>query len=241
MSTLSASEKDIFLEHLTAIRISQDNWLKRLSKDKDIQKEICRFLYLKNEITNKIKISDSDCRTYYNQNYRRFQHPEYAFVSIIRLTYNKRKKGDKEAVLQKMKSIHAQLIKQPKSFADFARKYSDCSSKNDGGKLGMILRHMFSKNIDNVLFSMRNNTISQPLETNNAFFIIKCESRHGARTLSFNEVKGEIAEFLQQEKAQSKIDEFFKNLRKKNKVHIFIKMPPFKQIKMEIPEDAKFN
>ena len=241
LSKLSPSEKQIFEARLTAIKQTQDNWIKRLAQDKDIQREICHFNFFQKEIASKITIPESEIRAYYNQNNRRFQHPEYANISAIRVSYNPRKKGDKEIAKQKINNIYNQLVKNPKLFEQLAQKESDCSSKKNGGKLGIIYRYMLHAPIDKVLFTMANNTISKPIEVRNAFYIIKCLSRHGARTLSYNEVKTQIIELLQQQKMHSKVTEFFNTLRKKHKIQIFIKMPPYKDIKMEIPQDAKFK
>ena len=241
LSKLSPSEKQIFEARLAAIKQTQDNWIKRLAQDKDIQREICHFNFFQKEIASKITIPESEIRAYYNQNNRRFQHPEYANISAIRVSYNPRKKGDKEIAKQKINNIYNQLVKNPKLFEQLAKKESDCSSKKNGGKLGIIYRYMLHAPIDKVLFTMANNTISKPIEVRNAFYIIKCLSRHGVRTLSYNEVKTQIIELLQQQKMHSKVTEFFNTLRKKHKIQIFIKMPPYKDIKMEIPQDAKFK
>ena len=241
LSKLSPAEKQVFEARLTAMRQTQDNWLKRLAKDKDIQREICHFNFFQKEIASKITIPESEIRNYYNQNSRRFQHPEYAHISAIRVSFHPRKKGNKDIAKKKIDAIHNQLVKNPKLFEKLARLESDCPSKANGGKLGIVHRHMLHKKIDKVLFTMANNTISQPIEVNNAFYIIKCESRYGVRTLSYNEVKNEITELLQQEKMHLKVNEFFQTLRKKYKIQTFIKMPPHRDIKMEIPKDAKLQ
>ena len=241
LSKLSPAEKQVFEARLTAMRQTQDNWIKRLAKDKDIQREICHFNFFQKEIASKITIPESEIRNYYNQNSRRFQHPEYAHISTIRVSFHPRKKGNKDIAKKKINAIHNQLVKSPKLFEKLARLESDCPSKANGGKLGIVHRHMLHKKIDKVLFTMANNTISHPLEVNNAFYIIKCESRHGTRTLSYNEVKNEITELLQQEKMHLKVNEFFQTLRKKHKIQTFIKMPPHRDIKMEIPKDAKLQ
>jgi parvulin-like peptidyl-prolyl isomerase len=241
LSKLSPVEKQLFEARLAKLKQTQDNWIKRLVQDKDIQREICHFNFFQKEIAQKITIPEGEVRNYYNQNSRRFQHPEYANIAIIRKSFHPRKKGDKALAKQKIEAIHNQLVKNPKLFNQLAQKESDCSSKANGGQLGIVYRHMLYNKIDKVVFAMKNNTISQVLEVNNAFYIIKCIARYNARTLSYNEVKTQIVELLQQQEMHLKINEFFHNLRKKHKIQIFIKMPRHQDIKMEIPKDAKFQ
>ena len=50
LSKLSPSEKQIFEARLTAIKQTQDNWIKRLAQDKDIQREICHFNFFQKKL-----------------------------------------------------------------------------------------------------------------------------------------------------------------------------------------------
>ncbi len=68
------------------------------------------------------------------------------------------------------------------SFEDAAKKYSsDPGSRDIGGNLGYVSRGVFVKEFDRAVFTLKENTISDPIKTQYGFHIIEVLDRKGEK------------------------------------------------------------
>ena len=79
--------------------------------------------------------------------------------------------------LAKINKIKAQLDAAPeaekaKKFADLAREFSDCPSKNNGGDLGDFTHGMMVKEFDEAAFALDEGKISAPVKTQFGYHLI---------------------------------------------------------------------
>ena len=86
----------------------------------------------------------------------------------------------KESVLL-LKEIKKRII-SGENFEDLAKKYSmDPGSKNKGGNLGWVKRGSLLKNFEESTFTIKTNTISEPIETEVGFHVLEVFERKGDR------------------------------------------------------------
>ena len=64
-------------------------------------------------------------------------------------------------------------IKAGKNFGELAKQYSLCPSKDDNGNIGLMQRGRLEKNLDNIIFKLKINEISEPVESKNGWHILK--------------------------------------------------------------------
>jgi len=69
--------------------------------------------------------------------------------------------------------LHKKLGKKKSLFKDLAQKHSDCSSSNYGGSLGEFGKGVMVKPFEESAFSLKVGEISNPIETDFGFHIIK--------------------------------------------------------------------
>ncbi len=69
--------------------------------------------------------------------------------------------------------LHKDLVEEKAIFKDLASKHSDCSSSKYGGSLGEFGKGMMVKAFEDKAFSLDVNEISDPVETEFGFHIIK--------------------------------------------------------------------
>lgn len=95
-------------------------------------------------------------------------------------------------------------IRAGESFEELAKTSSDDSgSKNQGGDLGWFGPNAMVKPFEEAVKSMKVGEVSEPIQSEFGFHLIKLEDRKPEVTRSFAEVKEELAQELQKELAES--------------------------------------
>ena len=163
-----------------------------------------KFLVIDQELARKkVTATPGEVQTYYNDNLQQYQSPEQIRASHILL----KTEGKDEA------SVHPQaeaILKQVKAGADFAalaKKHSeDEGSKDAGGDLDYFGRGRMVPEFENAAFAMQPGQISDLVKTQYGFHIIKVVDKKPATTRSLDEVRAQITEQLQFQKAQQAVD-----------------------------------
>ncbi len=134
------------------------------------------------------------------------------------------RKDDFKKRSQALSQIQA-LKKQLDAGADFeelAREKSDGPSAKSGGDLGFFTRGQMVPEFDKVAFSLPVGGISEPVETEFGYHLIKVEEKRAPRKLRYDDIKLDLAGYLYQKEVQERYEEFVKDLRKKAEVKILI-------------------
>ncbi|HEU4460189.1 MAG TPA: SurA N-terminal domain-containing protein [Methylibium sp.] len=156
-----------------------------------------------------IKPSDEDLRKFYDDNMARFVAPEERRASHILVKSDKSEPADKRAAAKaKAQSLLDQARKDPKSFAELARKNSDDpGSAAKGGDLDFFGRGAMVKPFEDAAFSMKTGDIGEVVESDFGYHVILLTGVRGGEKKPFDAVKTEIAEELKTQQAQKKFAE----------------------------------
>lgn len=187
--------------------------------EQEIRKEFCKdnekirlkYIYIKSEEEKVVPgtITDTEIEDYYTKHNKEFQEPEQVRARHILI-----KEG--RLVIENI----LKEIKAGRNFEELAEKYSSCPSKARGGDLGFFGRGQMVKPFEDAAFSLKPAEISDIVETQFGFHIIKCEERKEARTRPLDEAKEEIKNTIHFQKvkeeaqkiAQSKTDEIYSKI-----------------------------
>jgi parvulin-like peptidyl-prolyl isomerase len=171
--------------------------------------------YIVQTIVEKVSVTDSELRDFYNSHKEQFTTPEQVKASHILIKVNF---GATEAEKKKAKEKAEQILewlKKGEKFETLAAQYSDDKqSKAMGGSLGYIKKGQMPKSFDEAAFSMKPGQISEVVETDFGYHIIRIEDHKDAATKTFDEVKDSILEQMKKEKAKSEVEEFIKKVEK---------------------------
>ena len=74
---------------------------------------------------------------------------------------------------EKANEIRTEIIDNKKSFEELASKYSQCQSKNAKGNLGFAPKGTYVPEFEEVAFSQNLNEISEPVQTQYGWHLIK--------------------------------------------------------------------
>jgi peptidyl-prolyl cis-trans isomerase C len=155
------------------------------------------------------KISEEDIKNYYNQNSKDLEEVRISHIFITA-------RGATKDEARAKADIIAKRAKAGEKFENLVDKFSDDSvSKKRGGDIGYISRGRLSPEIENKIFNLKAGEISDPIETENGFHIIKVTE--GTRIPPLDQVKGRIEVDLK----KRAFSEYNKRLREKMGVEVF--------------------
>jgi peptidyl-prolyl cis-trans isomerase C len=165
--------------------------------------------------------SDEDCEKYYSEHREMFKEPPQVRASHILV---KTEGGDEEAKSKaraKIDAIRARVtgeINVEQAFADAARENSDCPSGQEGGDLGWFGPGQMVPEFDKAAFEMKVDEISDVVETQFGFHILRKTGEKPGGEKSFDEVKGSLKEALAREAKNAAFGRFMGELRADAKI-----------------------
>lgn len=159
-------------------------------------------------LAGQIKPSADELRKAYDENAKRFVVKEARQASHILITPEGDSPDAKAKAKAKAEELHAQLKKNPGSFAALAKQHSqDPGSAANGGDLGFFERGSMVKSFDDAVFSMKAGEISAPVESEFGWHIIRLATVRGGKGKSFEEARPEIEAELKKQLAARKFAE----------------------------------
>ena len=147
------------------------------------------------EILKSLKVSDSEVENYY----RRHKH-EYEQISISEIFIKTEPDSGitKEGALAKAEEVSGRA-KAGENWEELVKRFSDEEVPGKkGGKAGYIQRGKFGPDIDERLFRMEKGEITNPLEVDGGYYIIKIEE--GAQYPPYGQLRRKIESQLINEK-----------------------------------------
>ncbi|MBB5204137.1 peptidyl-prolyl cis-trans isomerase D [Inhella inkyongensis] len=141
-----------------------------------------------------VTVSEADLRTFYEQNRSRYSTAEERRARHILVKLAADAKPDEEkAARSKLEGLLAELRKDPKQFADLARKHSqDEGSAANGGDLDFFGREAMVKPFSDAAFALKVGEVSPIVRSEFGFHLIELVAIRGGSARSFEEVRPEI-------------------------------------------------
>lgn len=122
-----------------------------------------------------INVTEDEIKSFYKANADKYQNQQQREASHILIAASKNAPpAEKAKAKAKAEDVLNQVRKNPKQFEELATKYSqDPESAKKGGDLGSFGRGMMVKPFDDAVFSMKVNEISNIVESDFGYHIIK--------------------------------------------------------------------
>ena len=160
------------------------------------------------DLIEKMTVTDELLREFYEAQADRYVDPEQRRARHILLKLPSSTKEDTDAKLKNQVEKHAEdLVKRLRADEDFtalANKYSeDKLSASSGGDLGFIARGEMDPEIEDVLFDLELNQISDPVSAENGLRIIQLTEIKPPKQRSFEEVRERVDLEYKQRTAES--------------------------------------
>jgi len=143
-----------------------------------------------------VQPSDADLQQFYHENIKRFRTDEQVRASHILIAVSKdASPAARKAAQQKAEAILAQVRAHPAQFAQIAQRESqDPGSASKGGDLGYFGRGMIAGGdaFDKAVFALKKGEISNVIQSDFGYHIVKLTDVKPAVTKPFDEVKSTI-------------------------------------------------
>jgi peptidyl-prolyl cis-trans isomerase C len=174
------------------------------------------------EMASQITATDQEAKDFYEKNPDKFKQEESVRASHILIRVDQNADA---ATKKKAKAEIDAVLKQARAGADFAKlaqEHSQDGSAAQGGDLNYFGRGKMVPAFDEVAFALKPGQISNVVQTQFGYHVIKVTDRKGARTVPYDEASGQIKQFLTQQRQQQHADEFIAGLKKKSKIEVLI-------------------
>ena len=137
-----------------------------------------------------------EIKAYYDANIKRFTVPDKVHARHILVKLPKDADDATKAAMKNKIEVVQQKLKEGGDFAELAKEYSDCPSKEKGGDLGSFGKGRMVKPFETVAFSLEPGTVSDIVETRFGFHIIEVLDKEQGRVKPLDEVSAQISSSL---------------------------------------------
>jgi parvulin-like peptidyl-prolyl isomerase len=221
---------DVLQDTLAKQNLSMQDFLKNIVREgssieavkKEIRSQIVRMRLLRREVKDKIIVTDGEIGEYYNEHRQEYEGKESVRMKQVLLLVPS---GADKNVKMKIKNNALQLrelIIKGESFDLLAAKYSQGPAAAQGGDVGFIEKGIIIPEVEAIAFNLPLNQVSEVIESNVGFHIIKVVDKKGAGLKPMAMVREEIKAKIEEEKLNKKFEEWISSLRAKS--HIEIKL-----------------
>jgi len=221
-SKLDAAVAEVAGRYTSAEAFKQD--LKNNGLDEDVLRRALYRELLFDAVMDRVTsstphVSDIDIQIFYQLHKDRFTKPEKRKARHILITINPEfAENDRISASARASGIAEKLSKNPARFEALAKKYSECPTGLEGGRLGEVTQGTLYPELDEALFKMQEGEISGVIETEMGFHILQCEKINNSITVPLSRAKERIKLLLQErqrkacqkawlEKVQEEVDD----------------------------------
>src|SRR6185369_5002759 len=178
---------------------------------------------VESEIAGKVAVKPEAVTDFYQKNQDKFQQGPRVRASHILIGIPQ---GADAATKQQAKAKADALLKDLKGGKDFAaaakENSQDPGSAVNGGDLGFFEQGQMVPPFEQAAFALKPGEMSELVESQFGYHIIKVAEKQGQRVVPLDEAKGQIEQYLGQQNRQAETQAFVNALKAKAKIEILI-------------------
>ncbi len=177
---------------------------------KNIKEQITMMKVLEREVRSGVTVSEEEVQRYYEEHKSHFRLPQEYHLSQILI--RPRAGEERDDAQQRAADVYEALGKG-KNFAALAMSQSDGPGAAHGGSLGMVREGELAFELEQAIEGLQPGQVSQPVETELGFHIIRLDDRPPARYKEFALVKAEIQGLVYKEKSEHRYHKWISALK----------------------------
>ena len=150
------------------------------------------------------RVGDMDVDLYYQYHPEQFRRPETRLVRHILITINESiAENTRDEARKRIDAIAVRLKKEPGRVEEQALKHSACPTARDGGQLGDLPRGKLFPELDMALFELKAGEVSDVLESELGFHILRCDAITEASVLGYDQARQRIRKVMEQKRKRA--------------------------------------
>jgi len=182
---------------------SYDDWKDSVRKNLLVKKLI------DSKIAPQVDVPDAEVKKYFDDHPDDYKKPSQAHVyHILCVTFAEADKA-------------RQALADGADFGATARKFSKSPEAPQGGDLGMVSQGQMPKELDDVIFRLKEKEVSGVVESPYGFHLIRVTEFSKPGQMSYTDAKEQIYSRLFQDQLEKKFEEWIQEIRKNAKIEIF--------------------
>jgi peptidyl-prolyl cis-trans isomerase SurA len=185
----------------------------------NIRKSVLTQKVISQEVGSHVNISKEEVQKYYDEHKADFVRPEQVALREIEVT-TEGKKDSELPDLKKKAETALKRVKDGEDFGEIAKRFSDGSTAKQGGFLGVYKRGELSKELEDTVFKMKKNDLTDVLDTKQGYLVLQVLEHYDEGQQSLSKVESEIMDKMYSSRMQPKLREYLKTLREQSYVVI---------------------
>src|SRR5205809_2468225 len=185
----------------------------------NIRNNLLQQRVISSEVGSHITISDEEVTKYYEAHKTEFVRPEQVALREI-VVSTEGKKPEDLPDLKKKAETALKRVQDGEDFGEIAKRLSDGSTKSQGGFLGIYKRGELSKELEDKVFQMKRNQLTEVMETKQGYLVLQVLEHYDEGEQSLAKVKNEIMDKLYSARMEPAMREYLKTLREQSYVVI---------------------
>jgi len=174
---------------------------------------------ISSEVGSHITIGKDEVEKYYNEHKAEFVRPEQ--VALREIEVSTEGKTDAELPdLKKKAETALKRVQDGEDFGEIAKRFSDGSTAKQGGFLGVYKRGELSKELEDIVFKMKKNDLTQVMDTKQGYLVLQVLERYEEGQQPLSKVENEINDHLYSQRMEPAMREYLKTLREQSYVVI---------------------
>lgn len=156
--------------------------------------------------------SESDCRTYFENNRQKFTTSPLVSGRHILIAVPADESNARSEALDQAKQLINELKGNLNDFPKLAAQYSRCPSAKTGGHLGQISKGQTVPEFERQLFQCKAGLVEAPIESRYGVHVVEIDNKVEGKPLPYEMVKQRIADYLNEKVKRKAIAQYLGQL-----------------------------
>ncbi|MGD0962876.1 MAG: peptidylprolyl isomerase [Candidatus Acidiferrales bacterium] len=172
---------------------------------------------IRQQVGGRMDIGSDEVKKYYEDHKDQFNRPEQVELGEIFLSTEGKSPEEIAAVRTKADDLHNRVAKG-ENFVEIAKRYSEGTTAKDGGDLGRFERGQLAPQLEDAVFQMDKNGVTDVIQTKTGFEVLKVLNHFDAGLQPLDKVEGEITNRLYSQKMEPALRKYLAELREESYV-----------------------
>jgi peptidyl-prolyl cis-trans isomerase SurA len=185
----------------------------------NIRKGILTQRVISSEVGSHINIGRDEVVKYYEDHKKEYIRPEQVALREIEVA-TEGKKDEELPDLKKKAETALKRVQDGEDFGEIAKRFSDGGTAKQGGFLGVYKRGELSKELEEVVFKMKKNELTNIMDTKQGYLVLQVLEHYDEGEQPLTKVENEIMDHLYSGRMEPALREYLKTLREESYVVI---------------------